>query len=365
MNIYNPIYMLAVAEELGRAPKFLRDRYFKTDDTLDVFGTADVLADVRKHSNRAAPFVIPRIGPLPVGRGGFETWELKPANISISRPVTYDDLINRRFGESIMSKATPADRAKRLQAEDIKDLDAMISVREELMCAMTLLDNGGVMRHQGTNAEEYEDVPVKFYDGDSNPASFTPADAWTHSTKSGETWTMGSWYADLKSMVAFLTNRGRPATDILVSPDVGEFLMNDGWIHSVLDNRRMELGDANPGVTSDEAVTIMHLVINGRRMNIIEYSGVYEDASGTETAIIPDGSVIVTAPDVGKGLYGAVTYVKKTGDTGKWVTTAGKRVPQYFVNDRPSSTEIALSAAPLFVPKTINPWCSAKNVLGA
>ena len=107
MNIYDTLYMLAAVEELAPEPTFFKRRYFPTDMDLDVFGTSKVLADYKEGNRKAAPFVIPRVGPLPVGRGGFSTYELEPGNISISKPLTIDQLTKRGFGESIMSTATP------------------------------------------------------------------------------------------------------------------------------------------------------------------------------------------------------------------------------------------------------------------
>ena len=86
MNIYDTLYMLAAVEELAPEPTFFKRRYFPTDMDLDVFGTSKVLADYKEGNRKAAPFVIPRVGPLPVGRGGFSTYELEPGNISISSP---------------------------------------------------------------------------------------------------------------------------------------------------------------------------------------------------------------------------------------------------------------------------------------
>ena len=170
MNIYDTLYMLAAIEELTPEPTFFKRRYFPTDEAMDVFGTSKVLADYKEGNRKAAPFVVPRIGPLPVGRSGFSTYELEPGNISISKPLTIDQLSKRGFGESIMSTATPEERARRLLMGDLSDLSARVSRTEERLACDTMLDNGCVMRHQTDDPEVYEDVPVQFYDGENNPA---------------------------------------------------------------------------------------------------------------------------------------------------------------------------------------------------
>ena len=63
MNIYDTLYMLAAIEELTPEPTFFKRRYFPTDLAMDVFGTSKVLADYKEGNRKAAPFVVPRIGP--------------------------------------------------------------------------------------------------------------------------------------------------------------------------------------------------------------------------------------------------------------------------------------------------------------
>ena len=238
MNIYETIWMLAAIEELPLEHTFFKSRYFPTDDMMDVFNTSKVLADYREGKRKKAPFVVPRIGSLPVGREGFKTYELEPAYIGLSMPLTIDQLNKRGFGESIMSGMTPEERAKHLQLHDMEELSARISRTEEWMACQTMLNNGCVMRHETDVEGVYEDVEVKFYDEETNPALFTPAAKWTHSTIStkGEI-TVGNWYEDIYQMLVRQKRRGMPATDLLVSSDVGAFLMEDPWVLRMLDNR--------------------------------------------------------------------------------------------------------------------------------
>lgn len=359
MDIYSTYYMLAAVEELPIEHTFFRSRYFPTDNAMDVFGTSRVLADFREGTQKKAPFVIPRLGALPVGRDGFSTYELEPANISISMPLTIDQLTRRNFGESIMSTATPADRARRLLVGDLATLSAMISRSEELLAVQTILDNGAVMRHQTENPDIYEDIGVHFYDGESNPALFTPANNWTHSSKSGETWTIGNWYSDMCAMVARLTKKGRPVREFVVSPDVADFLLADGWVQSVLDNRRMEMGGIEPSALDEFTYVLGTLNFKGRKLPIIVNDGTYENDAGQDTAFLPNGTVIATAPGCGRGLYGAHTRMTENGE---WETIAGKRIPDHIFTRRPPANEVELTARPLFAPNRANPWCVAKNI---
>ncbi len=361
MNIYSTYYMLAAVREMAPEHTFFKSRYFPTNDTLDVFGTSKVLLDYKDGSQKKAPFVLPRIGSVSVGREGFSTYELEPANISLSMPLTLDHLNNRGFGESLMSGSTPAERARMLLINDLSELSARISRTEEWMAIQTMLNNGCTMRHQTETEGVYEDIPAKFYDGDDNTGLYTPDATWTHTTEADNgTLVIGNWYADICNMVKMLTSRGLPARDLLVSADVGEFLLEDLWIQKALDNRRIEMGRIAPEALTDYVTEIGTFNFKGRNLTIIVCDGTYDDGT-TDVPYMPNGSVIVTAPDCGKGLYGAVTQLENDGE---FHTIAGTRVPQHIFTIKPPTKETQLTARPLLVPKRKSPWVAAKEVLG-
>ena len=362
MNMYDTLYMLAAIEELPLEHTFFKDHYFPTDEEMDVFNTSKVLADYREGSRKKAPFVMPRIGSLPVGREGFSTFELEPAYIGLSMPLTLDHLKKRGFGESVMSGMTPEDRARQMQIRDMAELSARISRTEELMCCKVMLDNGITMRHETDQKDVYEDVPCIFYDEASNPAEFKPASVWKHSTIDAKgNITVGNWYKDIYSMVNFLKHKGRPATDLLVSGDVGSFLMEDPWIVRMLDNRRVEMGRIAPTELTEYVTHLGAFKFMGRTLDILICEGTYEDENGKDVDYLEAGSVIVTAPACGKGLYGAITQLERDGE---YHTYAGKRVPQHLFTIKPPVKETQVAASPLMVPRRKNPWCSAKKVLG-
>lgn len=359
MDIYSTYFMLAAIREIPLEHTFFKDRYFPTDSAMDIFGTAKVLADYKENTQKKAPFVLPRIGAIPVGRDGFSTYELEPANISISIPLTIDQLQNRGFGESLLSEMTPADRATYFLMNDLSELSARISRTEEILAVQTMLNNGTTMRHRTDREDVYEDIGVQFYEGANNPAQFTPSAAWTHSTYSNGTWTKGSWYNDICAMIKMLTRHGRPVSDILVASDVGDFLMSDGWVLAMLDNRRTEMGRLAPEVLTEYVHEIGVFNFEGRTLPIIVNDGTYEE-NGIDVPYIPNGTVIVTAPNVGRGLYGAVTQMEADGN---FHTYAGKRIPMHYFSLRPPVKETQLTSRPLFVPNRPNPWAVAKNVL--
>lgn len=360
MDIYSTYYMLAAVRELAPEHTFFKRRYFPTNQTLDVFGTSKVLADYKGATNKAAPFVLPRIGGVSVAREGFSTYELEPANISLSMPLTLDQLTKRGFGEALGSGYTPEQRARLLLMGDLEELSARITRTEEWMAVQTMLENGCVMRHQTEVEGIYEDIPVRFYDGEDNPALYTPASAWEHSKENADgSITVGNWYKDICAMVKMVVKRGLPVRDLLVASDVADFLMEDIWIQKTLDNRRMEMGHIAPEALTEYVTELGTFNFNGRKLTLISSDGTYQDASGKDVAYMPEGSVIVTAPDCGKGMYGAVTQLETDGN---FHTYAGTRVPQHIFTLKPPTKETQLTSRPLMVPKRMAPWAAAKKV---
>ena len=356
MDIYSTYYMLSAVKELPPEHNFFKRRYFPTNMSMDVFGTSKVLADYQEEGRKIAPFVLPRIGSIPVARDGFSTYELEPGNISVSIPLTEDHLKNRGFGEALFSGRTPAERARLLLVGDLQKLSAMISRREEWLAIQTMLDNGCVMRHQTEVRDVYVDVPAKFYDGEDNPALFTPSAKWTHGTAEKP----GNWYHDVRSMITMLTHRGLPARELLVSSDVGEFLLEDPWVIAMMDNRRVEMGRISPEELTEYVTSLGIFNFSGRKLEILISDGTFENDSGKDEAYVPAGTAIVTAPDCGKGLYGAVTQLENDG---QYHTYAGTRVPQHIFTIKPPVKETQLSSRPLFAPKRKSPWTVAKKVL--
>lgn len=100
-----------------------------------------MLTEYRKGDRKMAAFVSARAGDIPMDRIGYAIHEYQPAFIAPSRLLTLDDLTKRGFGEAIYANSTPAQRAARLQLDDLTDMDRRIVRREEWMCAQTMINN--------------------------------------------------------------------------------------------------------------------------------------------------------------------------------------------------------------------------------
>lgn len=145
LNFFDTYILMAITEEIVPRQTFFKDRYFPTGDG-DIFASDKVLTEYRKGDRKMAAFVSARAGDIPMERRGYAIHEYQPAFIAPSRLLTLDDLRKRGFGEAIYANSTPAQRAARLQRDDLADMDIRITRREEWMAVQTMINNSCTMQ---------------------------------------------------------------------------------------------------------------------------------------------------------------------------------------------------------------------------
>ena len=82
MDFTNTLTLLAAIEEVPKEATFLRDRYFPTNASTDIFATDEVLVEYKDGDKKLAPFVSPRKNGVSVFREGYEIHKFEPANIA-------------------------------------------------------------------------------------------------------------------------------------------------------------------------------------------------------------------------------------------------------------------------------------------
>lgn len=346
MDIYKTHTMLMAVRNIAPVTKFLRDRYFPTNDVTDIFATSDVLVDYMDGSKKLAPFVVPRKGGVAVTRKGYTTKRYAPPFIAPKRELTIDDLMRRDFGEAWYSRQTPGERQVALMMRDFDELEAMISRREEAMAAEVLLTNGCVMNHIADDLDEPVVAEIHYYDGDENDAVYTPTTAWNA--------TGATILQDIAAAAELLSARGLPATDLIVSADVGMAILADETILKQLDNRRLQLGDVTPERLPNGVTAIARLNAYGHIVTVYSYGETYTSDAGTDTPYLPSGTAIITAPNCGRTVYGAVTQIDQ--EDGAFRTYAERRVPKYYSDAANDIRELYLRCRPLMIPNHKNAW---------
>lgn len=348
-NFFETHTLLMAVERLTPANSFLRDRYFPTNVASDVFATDDVLVEYKDGSKKLAPFVAPRKGGVTILRNGYHMERYTPPFVAPKRALSYDDLSKRGFGEALYTQLTPAQRQQTLILKDADELGEFITRREELMAAETMLTNGCIMKHIADDATEQDEMEIRFYTGDSNPAVYTPAVKWSDPA--------AHIMDDLKVMIRMLTSKGLRATDLVCSPDVADAIIKNEEIQKFLDLKRYELGSVEPETLAPGAAIMAKLNVGGRIISVISYDETYTDDAGDDQQYIPSGKCILTAPACGRTLYGAVTQVEQAD--GEFHTYAGKRVPKCLSNAEGNTRSLTISSRPLLIPNHKNPFITA------
>ena len=352
-NFYDTHTLLRSVEQLQPAPSFLLNRYFPTNAATDIFSTTDVLVEYKDGSKKLAPFVAPRKGGVTMLRNGYTMERYTPPFVAPKRNLTIDDLNKRGFGEALYSQLTPEQRQQVLLLKDADEMGEFITRREEAMAAEMLLTNGCVMKHIADDVAEGDEMEIRFYTGEVNPAQYAPAIPWNSVD--------ADIIADLGVMARMLTSKGLRASELVCSPDVADAIVNNEKVQKMLDNRRYEMGEVKPEELPAGAVIMARLNVNGRIISVISYDETYTDDDGSDKLYIPSGKCVLTAPAAGRTLYGAVSQVEQKD--GQFHTYTGKRVPKYLSIAENNSRSLTVTSCPLMIPNHKNSWITA-DVLG-
>lgn len=355
-DMYTTRRLIQAVEGINPADSFLRDRYFPTNGTMDVFNSAKVLCEYKDGDNRLAPIVAPHSGSVAMTRAAVHMYEYEPPEICPSRPLGIDEVSTRGFGEALCGDMSPQQREQVMLMQDMVELDHAITRREESMAASTLINNACTLNVTGEDASISESYEVRYFDETTNPASYTVTTKWDAST--------ADILGDLNQMASMLTRKGLPASDLVCSPDVADAIINNAGVQKMLDNRRIEIGEAAPKLEAPGAAIVCQLNVRGRIISVISYDQVYTDpADNTTKLYIPSGIAVMTAPAAGHTVYGAVSQIEQAD--GQLHTYAKSRVPQYIADANSNTRNLRMTARPLCLPYNRNAFIAAKSLLTA
>lgn len=352
LNFFDNYTLMAITQEIVPQATFFRDRYFPTA-AGDIFAADKVLTEYRKGDRKMAAFVAPRSGDIPVDRIGYAIHEYQPAYIAPSRLLTLDDLTKRGFGEAMYPGSTPAQRAVRLQLDDLTDLDRRIQRREEWMAVQTMINNGCTMQEYLDADTQGEQNIVLFYDGSSDH-TYTVGTAWDASG--------GDFFGDVRAMCQMLARRGLPAADLVLGTTAADAILDIQKVRDLLDkNSGIIVGEINQNIAYPGVVRIGILNFGGFMLTLWSVSESYDDDSDNDTLYFPAKSAMVTAPGCGHMMYGQITQMNF--GSAEFSTVAAKRVPKFVVDQDRDIRKIRLGARPLAAPKNYCPYIYAANAV--
>ena len=353
LNFFDTYILMAIMEEVVPNTFFFRDRYFPTGEG-DVFAADKVLTEYRRGDRKMAAFVSERIGDIPMDRIGYEIHELQPAFVGVSRLLTTDELKKRGFGEALYANSTPAQRAARLQRDDMKDMDLRIRRREEWMAVNTMLENACFIQEYVDDQTKGKALSVKFYEGTSDHL-YTPAKPWE---------SFMEMRADVIAMCRMLSYRGLPATDLLLGTQTADAILQFDDLQRLLDkNSGIAIGAINEQLSAYTGVVFLGTInFGGFRLNLISVDESYEDNTGRNQSYFPVDETMVTAPGCGHLMYGQITQID-FGST-EYTSHPGIRVPKFTLDQDKDMRKLRLASRPLSAPKNYCPYIRAKKAVG-
>jgi hypothetical protein len=342
-DITNTHHLLAAYEQATPASSFLRDRYFGTNPSTDIFSTDDVIMEFKNGTQKMAPFVSPRVGGKTILRKGFKMERYEPPFIAPKRPLTLDDLNKKGMGEAFYANLTPEQRQGAIVTKDMSEMDEMITRREEAMAAEVMLTNALVMKHYGDNDTDFEEKNIQYFEGENNTAAYNVAAAWGPDA---------DIYSDLVGMVTFAHDNGLRVSELVCGSGVVPKILDNEKLQKYLDIKGYEMGHIQPReLNAAGAAYIGTLNVEGTMIDIISYTAKRQADDGSMAAYIPKDTVVMTAPAAGRTTYGSVTQLE---DDENFHTYAAKRVPKYTSNKAADIRTLRLAARPLMIPNNKN-----------
>jgi hypothetical protein len=344
---YDTAALVGVVPNLKTSQNWLLDRYFTQVVESD---TEEVAIDVDIGKRRMSPFVSPLLEGRLVEQRRFQTDKFKPAYIKDKRAPDLRKPVRRAIGERIGGNLTGAQREMANLEFEMTDQVDMLNRRLEWMAAQSLISAQVPIVGDGVN------VLIDFGRDAALTVTLTGNNRWgigANFNQAGYDPVPTSNIEDWQALI--LKKSGATVTDIIFTTTPWKKFQNAvGTIGAIFYPKLSDSGnDINNGPTIKKGA-----VYKGRwgQYDLWLYNDWYVDDNDVEQPMIPDGTVLLTGPELmgvrafgmildPKFNYGPMAYAPKT-----WVT------------EDPAQRLIMMQSAPLVIPSRVNA-CFAATVI--
>lgn len=341
ISLYDTVALTAIVEQLKLPSQFLLDTFFPGITTSE---TEFVAVDVFVGQRRLAPFVSPLLEGKLVESLGVTTNQFKPAYLKPKTRLDPMRPIRRSIGEQIGgNQMSPADRERANLAFELEQHITMINRRLEWMAAQALI-NGSVT----VAGEGYPTQTVNFgRAGALTIAQLTGSNAWTLTNVNAASNPVvpSNNLQDWSALV--LQACGLPVTDIVFTPGAWKVFRQDPIIKSVV----AALNYNAPGLAAGG----VNAKIGGQFMGNwgpwrlwLYYDWYVDPVSLTETAMIPDGTVIMGSDQLnGTRAFGAILDPELAYISAPYA-------PKSWTTQDPGARWLMTQSSPLVIPTQVN-----------
>lgn len=318
--------LLKVVEKIELPTTFLSNIFFAdAEETLqDVFPV-----EIVKKNRRLAPFIVKGSRGFNISREQTQVKMYKPPLIGARRTIGLEDISRRIAGEMpVISTLTPADRALKMQGEDLRDLMNMLTNRREAMAASLLTTGSIPIKGFGEDGQVIAEETITF-DAD-----------WLVSVETNWSNPAALIYDDLKATVEYIVETTGTLPDVAIcGKNIESYLLRNEQFQEMAQSFRENLAimSIEPRFESPHARRIG--MINALGLEVYSYLGTYYDGiTGTVKRYIPDDCIIIGTSKSGKMLYGRVDLMKN----GQFQSYAASNVPLYTYSDDAQTSSLTV-----------------------
>lgn len=345
LDIYSVRTQLKAVELMPPVYTFLHDT-FCADGGLSEKDKA--IFDYRKGLRQMAPIVHKGAGGVLMERGGYETREIEFCCCAPERIITEPDISTRAFGEDVLGAMTPEERAKKMLAKDLLEMQQAIQRRREWMGRQVLLTGLLSVYRYTSEGRDMETTQVADFGFTNN---FTPETVWSNSAATID--------ADMREILD-MVQEGSGAVDIIVmAPDVADAMMaHTSFI------KKYELINAEMGklMTKYMGQGVRFLGWNTDGVEMFSFAGKFVDDDRVLKAILPGGTLLAGSKGMLEIEHGPVTQVEEQGMDAAHRTYIKKEVPLRYGSVAGNCVKNRLTSCPMVKPKNVDGWVVA-NVL--
>ena len=333
---------------------WIQNRYFQSSPRTEFFSKKLVL-DFDSEDLKAGAWV--RKGYVNGETTKFRATAIEPPRIGISDTIDPSDTDRQLFEQLCYelgdSGAGHVDALENLKRVKVMRLGQRVSRSIEKVCCQVLLDNAvrGTMATSATDPTPVE-IEIKFYDDSNNkgnPQRYVPAHPWDSAEATP--------YRDIVKMCIALKQHGGKPREVLLSPEAWVCLRNDpilekyvSWYHSE--------GSSVGGGEDGDAERVARVVFDGYALDIIVYSGMYENDDGEMVSFLPKDFVCVLSPDCCRLFTAGTTALNPQSvtvadpmGTASFIPRRGKFIASQFVDLRNQELSLRVESFPLPAPK--------------
>lgn len=333
---YTTIEMMEAIEISRPCNNFLTRTFFQIPET---HVSEKIEVDVRKGKRRLAPFVSPRRGGKVMTREGFETKFIRTPKIAPERILTTDDITKRSIGENIYSRDTPEERADKLLAKDLLELNESIERRKEWEARQVILGGGFDVVDQ----DEGLDIHVDY--GFENREVLLGNDMWSNEASDPDS-------ILLEKKLEILKESGMNPNMMIGDAETIRLYLNHPKVQKQANILNIKDADIKPRVVDDNITYYGRIA--SLDLDIYSFDDWFaDDETNQEEAMIPRGTIILANSNgIGRMHYGAVTQIEEDG----FKTYEAEIVPKYIIDDKNDTETLRLTSRPIPVPDDVASW---------